>query len=649
MATPDQLLTADARVYDYHNYESVLPLPQWPDLSQWKKDRKQIRQHLLLCAGLNAQTAAFKAKGRVVRRFEHEGLIVENLCIETLPGLYVVGNLYRPKKPRGRVPLILHPHGHAMHARTVPLDLYSVPHRAMNSALLGCAAFAYSMIGYDDDTRQIEHRSLLTGPEKSAANMLGLSLFGLQLNNSIKALDYLLSRREIDPKRVGCTGESGGGTQTYFLAAVDERVKVAVPAVMLSGHFQGGCVCENAPNLHLQYSNLQYAGLIAPRPLLLTGCTGDWSHHARQREFPIMRRLYELYDAAEKIDIFTQDEVHNYNRVSREAMYAWMVRWLLEGGKKGPRQLPESSAPVPSTKDLLVFDRPVPPYKGAISKQKQLFDMWRPLHTRPGSAAEVIDVLPFDMPDRSDILIRSQPSRKAYRATRDRLQSIRYGRFSQGSTLVCRFLLPLRGKRTFLLLRHWRDAEAWGRFCNRPAAGVRQLIDAGNGILAPLLFGQSGSVESQSFIDRADSYLASTYVRTPHALCADDLLTTVRMASVEMGIRPQTMTAVADSDMGLLAWAAWALLTSKFGAGPLVADLGGADLTSSQTWVRRCYLPLLLGTGGPRALSTLGKVTGSVSGVRAADRRLLPASWRSSVPRRTFAQLLAEGHSGRRV
>ena len=74
---------ADARVYDYHNYQSVLPLPEWPDLPQWKKARRHIRQHLMLCAGLNAQTAAFKAKGRVVRRFEHEGLIVENLCIET--------------------------------------------------------------------------------------------------------------------------------------------------------------------------------------------------------------------------------------------------------------------------------------------------------------------------------------------------------------------------------------------------------------------------------------------------------------------------------------------------------------------------------------------------------------------------------------
>jgi len=191
-------------------------------------------------------------RGRVIKVFSHAGLTVENLCIETLPGLYVIGNLYRPSQPAGRLPLVLHPHGHAMRARTVSLDLYSVPHRAMNHALLGFAAFAYSMIGYDEDATQLEHGTLLRGPEKEVCNVLGLSMFGLQLNNSIKALDYLCARPDIDPERIGCTGESGGGTQTYFLAAADERVKVAAPAVMLSGHFQGGCVCENAPLLHLR-------------------------------------------------------------------------------------------------------------------------------------------------------------------------------------------------------------------------------------------------------------------------------------------------------------------------------------------------------------------------------------------------------------
>lgn len=635
----DQMLTTDARAYQYSNYQSVLPLPDWGTLTQWRRRRAAIRQHLLLCAGLNARTAAFRARGQVVRRFEHEGVIVENLCIETLPGLYVVGNLYRPKT-KNQVPLVLHPHGHAMHARTVPLDLYSVPHRAFNTALNGCAAFAYSMIGYDHDTMQLDHRSLLSGPEKPAANLLGLSMFGLQLNNSVKALDYLLRRKQFDPKRVGCTGESGGGTQTYFLAAVDERVSVAAPAVMLSGHFQGGCVCENAPQLHLQYSNLEYAGLIAPRPLFLTGCSGDWTHHARERELPTMRALYELYGAADRVDLQYQDEQHNYNRASREAVYAWMVRWLLNKGAAGAKRLPESKLAPPSTQDLLVFDGPVPPISGAIRSQKKLFDMWRDTRVT-ASVDEIADVLPFTVPAKDDILVRSQPPRHAYRKRSGGLHRIHYGRFSEDSSLDCRFLLPEKGRPTVLALPGFRDAGAGRRFCDRPPAALKALIESGCGVLVPQLFGRSGEPQEQAYQDRSDSYLASTYMPTPDSLRADDILTTVRLAQFELGIDPQSITTVADSSNGLLAWAAWALLTSQQKAGALRADFGGAYLTRERTWASRCYLPLLLGVGGAAALTGLGKGSGAISGVRRQDRGLLPKTWKVSAKRRTMAQLLA--------
>ncbi|MBT7863999.1 MAG: hypothetical protein HN712_27045 [Gemmatimonadetes bacterium] len=639
----DQMLEPDARLHSYRNYQSAMPLPDWPSLAEWKRERLLIRRHLMLCAGLNAQTAAFKARGRVVDRFEHEGLIVENISIETMPGLYLVGNLYRPKNHKGRLPLILHPHGHAMNARTTPLADYSVPHRAMNSALLGCAAFAYSMIDYDDDTRQIPHRCLLAGPEKGSGNVLGLSLFGLQLNNSIKALDYLLSRRDIDPKRVGCTGESGGGTQTYFLAAVDERVTVAAPAVMLSGHFQGGCVCENAPGLHLRYSNLQYAGLIAPRPMMLLGCTGDWTHHLREREFPAMQELYKLYGRQTAVDSFYQDAGHNYNQSAREAVYGFMAKWLLHGGRK-TTLVEESAAPVPAREQLLVFDKEIPPYKGAIRAPKKLIDTWRASHTKPASADAVLDVLAMEMPAKQDILVRSQPAQTSYRSQRDTLHTITYGRFSQDSSLQAAFLPPGRGvNRSILLLRSWSDQAAWRRFCQRPPAVVRELMDAGVGIVIPLLFGQQGSGDVDVFRDKADSYLASTYLKTEHMHRADDVATTVRMAQVELGIRPASLTIVAEAGMGLLAYAAWSFLHHQRSIGPLVADLGGVDLRAPATWVKRAYIPLLLGAGGAAGLAQLSKAgKGILHGVRSADRALLPRSMRTTVKRATLVNLIAD-------
>lgn len=643
MNTSDQMLPADARLYAHRHYQSVFPLPQWPDLKEWKRERRRIREHLLLCAGLNARTAAFKARGHVVKRFTHEGLVVENLCIETLPGLYVIGNLYRPAEPRNRLPLVLHPHGHAMHARTVPLDLYSVPHRAMNCALLGCAAFAYSMIGFDHDAGQLEHRSLLSGAEKEVCNTLGLSMFGLQLNNSMKALDYLLARDDIDARRVGCTGESGGGTQTYFLAAADDRVTVAAPAVMLSGHFQGGCVCENAPALHLRYSNLQYAGLIAPRPLLLLGCTGDWSHHMREREYPCLLELYERHGREEAIDCFYQDEQHNYNRAAREAMYAWMARWLLDQDP-GRKRLPESSKPVPATEQLLVFDKPVPPYRRAISTQKQLISMWRELHQQPAAPDQVADALQLAYPAREDLLIRSQTPRHAYRAQRDRLHHIVYGRFSEDSSIRCRFVPPRQGERTHLILRNWRDAGAWERFCGRPPACVRAVMNRGSGVVVPLLIAQELSEDLVAWRDALEqSYLATTYNATRHVHQAGDILTTVRLAQVELRVSPAKLALVADRDMSLLAYSVWAFLCSRTRVGPFAADFGGADLIAPDTWVRRAYVPLLLGAGGMRGLAGLvGKNTGYASGVREDQRRLFPRSVGTSSGRSDLEGLLQE-------
>ena len=99
MMTRDESLSDDARIFRIRGVHSVTELPHWGTLSEWKRERQKIRRHLWLCTGLNDQTSRFRARGTVVRRFEHEGIIVENIQIETLPGLYVMGNLYRPKLP----------------------------------------------------------------------------------------------------------------------------------------------------------------------------------------------------------------------------------------------------------------------------------------------------------------------------------------------------------------------------------------------------------------------------------------------------------------------------------------------------------------------------------------------------------------------
>ncbi len=156
----------------------------------------------------------------------------------------------------------------------------------------------------------------------------GTSLCGLQLWNSIRSLDFLESLPEVDPARIGCTGASGGGTQTFLLTAVDDRVKVSAPVNMISAHFQGGCVCENPPNLRLESSNLEIAALTAPRPMLMVSATGDWTVNTPTVEYPSIREIYRLFGAEDQLEWAQVDAGHNYNRESRECVYKFFGRFL---------------------------------------------------------------------------------------------------------------------------------------------------------------------------------------------------------------------------------------------------------------------------------------------------------------------------------
>ena len=145
------------------------------------------------------------------------------------------------------------------------------------------------MIGYADSVQisfDLAHRFAKQRPEMNTTENWGLfsppaeahlqSVMGLQTWNSIRALDFLLSLPDVDSERIGCSGASGGGTQTFILSAIDPRVKLAFPAVMVSMAMQGGCTCENACDLRVGTGNVEFAALFAPKPLGLTAAD-DWT------------------------------------------------------------------------------------------------------------------------------------------------------------------------------------------------------------------------------------------------------------------------------------------------------------------------------------------------------------------------------------
>jgi hypothetical protein len=153
------------------------------------------------------------------------------------------------------------------------------------------------------------------------------------------------------------TGTSGGGTQTYLLAAVDERVRAAAPGGMVSSIFQGDDACEMAPGLRVGTNNVEIASLIAPRPLLLVSATGDWTKNTLQVELPAIRSVYGLYGQAKNASAAHIDAGHNCNRDSREAIYAFFRR-ILNPSRKGPSG-ERGDVPLP-TADQLLLGRDMP-------------------------------------------------------------------------------------------------------------------------------------------------------------------------------------------------------------------------------------------------------------------------------------------------
>jgi hypothetical protein len=361
-------IAGQSRTVPYRTLNDRLQPREYSTLADWQRRASYLREHILASAGLLPAPEKTALRPHVFDEKRHRDYSVSKVYFESLPGFYVTGNLYRPAGDNiaGPFPAILSPHGHWAYGRLENTELTSGPGRAISLARQGFVVFTHDMVGYDD-SRQLTHE--FGGPREK---LWGLSLSGLQLWNSIRSVDFLESLPEVDRDRIGATGESGGGTQTFLLAAVDARIKVAAPVNMISLHMQGGCLCENAPGLRLDTNNVELAALFAPRPLLMVAATGDWTNETPEVEYPAMRRIYALFGAEDRVHSVQFQAPHNYNRNSREAVYSWMARWL----QRAPAdvQIAERPFTVERLTDLLVFlGRSLP--DGALTAS-QLTDQW---------------------------------------------------------------------------------------------------------------------------------------------------------------------------------------------------------------------------------------------------------------------------------
>lgn len=369
---------ADFRT-DVRTVDTAWTFPHVATRADWDARAQALRRLILFRAGLWPMPARTPLNAQIFGRIERGGYAVEKAFFESVPGFFVTGNLYRPLAPTGSpapgpFPAVLAPHGHSAYGRLEAGDIFNEPARAASLARQGYVVFTYDMVGYNDSL-QVRHD--YSDPK---ASLWGFSVLGLQLWNSIRALDFLESLPDVDRTRIGASGPSGGGTQTFLVTAVDDRIKVSVPAVMVSHYMQGGDNCENAAGLRLDHSNMEIAAMTAPRPLLLISADGDWTRDTQRVEFPAIRSIYKLYDAEAHIAHVQFHAPHNYNRDSREAGYAWFSRWLKQMDAT-PR---EAGTSIESPANLLVWygrERP------AGADVATLLDFWRKLPVDPAAVA----------------------------------------------------------------------------------------------------------------------------------------------------------------------------------------------------------------------------------------------------------------------
>ena len=316
----------------------------YSDKKSWEKHAALIKKGILEGSELDHLTLKKPTNISIHSKKELNGYSVENVSFQSLDGIYVTGNLYRPLGLKGKTAGILCPHGHGENPR---LKEYT-QQRCATLARMGAVVFAYDMIGMGD-SKQSDHKI-----PKAVK---------LQLANGVAALDFLLGLPNIDKERIGMTGESGGGTQTFLLAAIDQRIKVSVPVVMVSGYFFGGCVCESGMPVHKrpthQTTNVEIAALAAPRPMLLVSDGGDWTNNTPKQEYPFIKRIYSFYGAENLVEnVHLPNEKHDYGISKRMAAYAFLAKYLKLDLQKVmvDGKIDESGNKILTPTELQVFD-----------------------------------------------------------------------------------------------------------------------------------------------------------------------------------------------------------------------------------------------------------------------------------------------------
>ncbi|MBP1677328.1 MAG: hypothetical protein H6Q20_1887 [Bacteroidetes bacterium] len=286
----------------------------YPDSASWENRKaclkKEVREKLQIDPILKQRTGSKPILSKIRK---YDGYTVQNFALETLPGLYVCGSIYTPLS-KGKHALILCPNGHWGGGR------YNSDEQTRFATLarMGAACVSYDLFGWGESELQVTASAHRT----SAAHII-------QLVNGISLLDYMLTRKDIDPARVGANGGSGGGSQVVMLSVLDNRLTAACPTVSLASHFDGGCPCESGMPVSLACggtNNAELMATFAPKPVSVISDGKDWTASVPELEYPYLQRIFGFYHARNQVsNVHLPNEGHDFGINKRRAVYDFFI------------------------------------------------------------------------------------------------------------------------------------------------------------------------------------------------------------------------------------------------------------------------------------------------------------------------------------